>query len=735
MSSPTWRDRWRRIADRLPVAGRRSNPISAGPDGSVALGSGRGADLGIAEKAASLDRLAAAGFGVPAGFVVPDGVEMSGESLDAWCASRGLTSLAVRSAFSAEDGTAESRAGWFLTRLDVAPGDVTAAIDEVRSSVATRGLEADSVRLDVLVMEMVPATRAGVAFSEPGTYDDVVNSTGGLADRLVSGEEEGERLLLPRLESVDAGWMRRLQSLLSDLRRKLGDEPWDVEWADDGSACWLVQVRPITAPTVRDEVLTLANHAEILPELPSTLMTSVIEHAGPDLFAWYRRRVPGLPSGRDFLHVVAGRPMINLSLLEDMMRHLGLPTALVAESIGGDVGGTSHPVAPGRLVRRSPSLLRLGFAQVTAVAFASRNERRIAAIGVDGASSFSEALDQLHDAYVALVTGMFPLSSAIGPPLSALRRFGVLHQHAGSHRTITTELSDRLAEVRIAPPGRRAAELDRFLADFGHRGVYESDIARPRFADEPGRFVVGSSAAGAGDGLVLHESSPGRRSLRWYPTRPLWWLAARPLAARERYRHEAMRSFSSIRRSLVRLADDAVEDGRLTAADDLWLLDVDRARSLDAGERVVAAEADGLRAERRRLAEIHPPHLVRRFDDPDDWGPDAAATGDRWSGLPLTTGRVSGRAWVLREPRDGLPDGFEPATTVLVARSIDAGWIATLASVAAVVVEIGGDLSHGSILVRELGLPAVTNVRGVTAALSDGDEITVDAGAGTIRRS
>jgi pyruvate,water dikinase len=108
--------------------------------------------------------------------------------------------------------------------------------------------------------------------------------------------------------------------------------------------------------------------------------------------------------------------------------------------------------------------------------------------------------------------------------------------------------------------------------------------------------------------------------------------------------------------------------------------------------------------------------------------------GDRWSGLPLTTGVVRGAAWVLREPAARLPDGFTRDTTVLVARSIDAGWITTLALVGAAVVETGGDLSHGSILVREIGLPAVTNVRGITRSVADGDHLEVDAATGTVRR-
>jgi pyruvate,water dikinase len=69
---------------------------------------------------------------------------------------------------------------------------------------------------------------------------------------------------------------------------------------------------------------------------------------------------------------------------------------------------------------------------------------------------------------------------------------------------------------------------------------------------------------------------------------------------------------------------------------------------------------------------------------------------------------------------------------VLVARSIDAGWIPTFALVAAVAVETGGDLSHGSILLRERGVPAVTNVAGVTRRIRTGDEVEVRAGSGTV---
>lgn len=51
---------------------------------------------------------------------------------------------------------------------------------------------------------------------------------------------------------------------------------------------------------------------------------------------------------------------------------------------------------------------------------------------------------------------------------------------------------------------------------------------------------------------------------------------------------------------------------------------------------------------------------------------------------------------------------------------MDAGWIPTFARVAGVVVETGDDLSHGSIILREIGLPAITNVRGVMRVVQTG---------------
>ena len=101
--------------------------------------------------------------------------------------------------------------------------------------------------------------------------------------------------------------------------------------------------------------------------------------------------------------------------------------------------------------------------------------------------------------------------------------------------------------------------------------------------------------------------------------------------------------------------------------------------------------------------------------------------------MGLVAATAEGRAWVLNEPAHELPEGFDPATTILVAPSVDPGWMSTFGLVNGVAIELGGDLSHGSIVLRELGLAAVTNARGLTPHIATGDRVRVDGRRGLVQ--
>ncbi len=169
-------------ADYATVIADWAERLIEGRAAPLRVGSGLLDAEGIGPKAALLDRASQQGLPVPSAWVLTPGAEVEAtETMP--------PRVAVRSAFSSEDGSTTSNAGRFTTVLGVDTGDADAfagAVAEVRASAD------DSVeRPDVMVMEMVPAVTAGVAFSEAGWQDDLVEWVDGLADELVGGSPRG----------------------------------------------------------------------------------------------------------------------------------------------------------------------------------------------------------------------------------------------------------------------------------------------------------------------------------------------------------------------------------------------------------------------------------------------------------------------------------------------------------------------------------------------------------------
>ena len=146
---------------------------------------------------------------------------------------------------------------------------------------------------------------------------------------------------------------------------------------------------------------------------------------------------------------------------------------------------------------------------------------------------------------------------------------------------------------------------------------------------------------------------------------------------------------------------------------------------LDLYERI-----DRRRDEYRRNHEVELPEFffgrpkpVRRSEN------EADRSIEVLKGIPVSPGRVTGKARVILSPREKA--SLNPGE-ILVAPVTDAGWTPLFLVAAALVVDIGGLLSHGSIVAREYGIPGVINVREGTRVIRDGDEITVDGNVGEV---
>jgi phosphoenolpyruvate synthase/pyruvate phosphate dikinase len=721
----------------------------------------------IGNKAKLLDVAKAKGLPVPKGIIIPHECYQAALNEKAIEIKNGKVScanpyhllavvrvpvfrrkVAVRSAFSDEDREGESLAGFFASKLFVSTSqreELVEALCEVWSSALRRE---GAFRRDVLVMEMVDALHAGVAFTETDYEDNLVNFTTGTAENLVAGKVEGESLLIPKLNWYETAieseqlpdWAIRLQRLLKQVRRTFGRKNWDIEWADDGTTCWLIQLRPITKPTRRNDAFTIANHKEILPELPSRFMTSLIASCSKNLFNYYRAFDPTLPEHRLFIEIFIGRPFINLSLMTEMMRHWGLPTTLVTSNIGGD-SGKIFGLNWKRILFNLPVLIRQGLAQLQSATASKAAMRAMEEESQKNPTTFSQAIETMQRHYTRLVTEMFSLTAAMSFPLVALRKFGTLEEHNARQETISTKLFSDLEPLRrIALKHQAVREaLERnempddsefqsafkaYLSKHGHRGIYESDISRPRFAEAPSLLFPAILQP-------AQKRAMPKRTLAGLFTLPIWKQASIAIEARERLRYEAMKAFQKSRADFLCLATKASHKGQLPTPERIWELTIEELKRLDEGVRYDENFFQARQAEIEKLKAMPVPDFFYRYDDLEK-SDETQSAESRLKGISLTCGEVEGKAWVLREPSTLLPSGFEPSKTILVARSVDAGWIPTFALVSGVVVETGGDLSHGSIILREIGLPAVTNVKGATKRIKTGDALKLNAGQGMI---
>ncbi|HWM59874.1 MAG TPA: PEP/pyruvate-binding domain-containing protein [Pseudonocardia sp.] len=295
--------------------------------------------------------------------------------------------------------------------------------------------------------------------------------------------------------------------------------------------------------------------------------------------------------------------------------------------------------------------------------------------------------------------------------------------------------------------------LSAFLRRYGHRAVAEIDLGLPRWSDDPTyvlgvlanylrlddpelapdvQFARGARAADATvarivDG-VRQRSRPRAALLRWMLGR-----VRQLVGLRETHKDYLVRLLAQARSEVGTVGAELVARGRLAAADDVFFLDLrEIRRALRDEQRDLPAVVAQRRADYRlELRRRHVPRILLS----DGTEPEAlvaahagAAPGDL-IGTPASAGSCTGRARVILDPVDA---HLEPGE-ILVAPSTDPGWTPLFLTAGGLVMEMGGPNSHGAVVAREYGIPAVVGVAGATVRLSTGDLVTVDGAAGLVR--
>jgi pyruvate,water dikinase len=98
------------------------------------------------------------------------------------------------------------------------------------------------------------------------------------------------------------------------------------------------------------------------------------------------------------------------------------------------------------------------------------------------------------------------------------------------------------------------------------------------------------------------------------------------------------------------------------------------------------------------------------------------------AGVGVHPGVVEGLARVVREPQDA---ELEPGE-ILVCATTDPSWVSLFIPAGGVVIDVGGQMSHGAIVARELGIPCVINTRDGTRRIRTGDRLRIDGASGEV---
>ncbi|WP_437913474.1 PEP/pyruvate-binding domain-containing protein [Sorangium sp. So ce302] len=341
-----------------------------------------------------------------------------------------------------------------------------------------------------------------------------------------------------------------------------------------------------------------------------------------------------------------------------------------------------------------------------------------------------------------LAGGVRELDSA-GPGIELARVAELVMQDRTARERL---LAGGVLWPRDLPEGPARDAYARFLDAYGDRAVREAELATPRWGEDPSPVVAMLTASlrgapGDPERALARARALADREMAMLETRvprlelallrALVGRAQRYVRLRERMRTWVTRVLGMLRRVALdidrrlRRLDPSLEPGSVFFCTYEELATALSSGRADVGHLVRLRRAEHL----RDAARPDPPATFIGRPPPVVLPP---ASGERLLGLPASPGVVEGRARVL-EPGASALDAVAPGE-VLVARTTDVGLSPLFLVAAAVVTELGGPMSHASIVAREYGIPAVVNVPGVTLAIKTGDWLRIDGDRGVVER-
>jgi pyruvate,water dikinase len=643
--------------------------------------------------------------------------------------------------------------------------------------------------MSVLIQPQIRGVFSGVAFSRDPIQRQgnsvSIEALSGNASRVVSGTTTPERYevlvedqvinpvswQLPETQTlsvqgtgeVPERLIQQVAYLARHIEQHYQGVPQDIEWSYDGKSLWLLQARPVTTLL---PIWTRKIAAEVIPGVIRPLTWSVNRPLTCGVWGDLFTLVLGdRTADLDFNQTATlhyARAYFNATLLADIFQRMGLPP----ESLEFLTRGAkfSRPSWQSML-KNAPGLFRLLKREWYLERDFHRDDRtRFAPILTSLAATPAaeqtpeQLLERIDDILATLKSATYysilaPLSAALRkavlsvqdedldyqatPEVAAARSLQelarsatqLLNQQASRSADSKLDLSaeDLFATLATQPKGQAILlRLERLIQDYAYLSDVGTDIAVPTWGEQPqlvrelfAQFCLTPPPIRRTALLSRHVQRVQRR-----------------FDLKGRVTEIYSRLLAELRWSFIALEQHWCRAGILADEGDVFFLELEEIRGLiqTSNENTKETLLARIQYRRNQFAENSTletvPFLVYGNDPPVPSRPFSTTTESQYlQGIAASPGQVEGKIKVVR----ALAAGLEvDRTTILVVPYTDSGWVPLLARAGGLISEVGGRLSHGAIVAREYGIPAVMDVPDATQRLQDDQRVRLDGSQGTV---
>ncbi|MFW5976611.1 MAG: phosphoenolpyruvate synthase [Bacillota bacterium] len=307
-----------------------------------------------------------------------------------------------------------------------------------------------------------------------------------------------------------------------------------------------------------------------------------------------------------------------------------------------------------------------------------------------------------------------------------------------------------LSEIKEKGNQEIAESIEKFFDKYGRRGISEIDISRKRYKEDPSPIVksILNNIANYESGehrkkykkLEEEAEQAARKILNSIDSSPINRIKSisvkrliknirQLLPLREHPKYTLISCLDIYKDRILEIAENLQKKDIICENNDIFYLKFSEIREILRNNKNYKSLIESRKENHQRYQKLTPPRVITGEGEIIK-GKYKTDNKNQITGTPVSSGRVEGKARVVLDPEQADIEKGD----ILVVPFTDPGWTPLFVNAAGLVMEVGGLMTHGAVVAREYGLPAVVGVENATKLIQNGEKIKIDGDSGFIQK-